>query len=99
MTKSNQKKGQNYIPFFESTHPEMQRKTSSCQGGLQLSARAARASPAPCGRGAPAARQSGATGGQGGLRPRIRAARVPLAPRYLFLNLHTLKCKENIYLE
>ena len=29
MTKSSQKKGQNYIPFLQSTYPEMQRKTSS----------------------------------------------------------------------
>ena len=26
MTKSSQEKGQNYVPFFESTYPEMQRK-------------------------------------------------------------------------
>ena len=66
MTKSSQKKGQNYIPFLQSTYPEMQRKTSS--GG----------------QGAPPARQSGAgTPGPGSL---VR-------------NLHTLKCKENLYLE
>ena len=34
MTKSSQKKGQNCIPFLESTYPEMQRKTSTCQSGL-----------------------------------------------------------------
>ena len=79
MTRSSQKKGQNYIPLFQNTYPEMQRKTSSRQsgactpgprwaGGLRPCARVARAFPAPSG-GAPAARQSSvsapAPGGQG----------------------------------
>ena len=57
----------------------------------------------PVGRGAPAARQSGARAPgprlAGELRLPTRAVRAPPAPEYLFLNLHTLKCKENIYLE
>ena len=68
MTKSSQKKGQNYIPFLQSTYPEMERKTSSGgQGGLRPRARVARLSPAPSGR--------------GGLQPRTRAARDP-GPRW-----------------
>ena len=75
MMKSSQKKGQNYIPFFQNTYPEMQRKTSSRQSGAcapgprwvgWLRPRAACASPAPSGR--------------GGLQPHARAASVPPAP-------------------
>ena len=53
-------------------------------GGLRLCVRAARVPPAPSWQ-----MDSG----------RGRAARSSLAPGYLFWNLHTLKCKGNIYLE
>ena len=43
MSKDQSKKGQNYIPFLESTYPEMQRKHPN--------ARAAREPPAPGGQG------------------------------------------------
>ena len=43
MTKSSEKKGQNYIPLLESTYPEMQRKYPC--------AREARVLPAPGGQG------------------------------------------------
>ena len=131
MTKSSQKKGQNYIPFLQSTYPEMQRKTSYRQSGAcapgprwvgWLRPRAACASPAPSGRGGSsrmpeqrpcpqplvgrglrlrirAARVPPVPGWQGVVRPCARAAHVPLALGYLLLNLHILKCKENIYLE
>ena len=76
------------------------------QRGLRPRVRAAHMNPTPgpqLAGGAPAARQSGACvpgpWWAGGLQPRARAARVPQAPGYLVRNLHTLKCKENIYLE
>ena len=72
MMKSSQKKGQNYIPFFQNTYPEMQRKTSSRQsgacapGGQGGSGRAQHVRPQP-----PVGR---------GLQPHARAACVPPAP-------------------
>ena len=71
--------------------------------GPRPRARAALTSPAPGGRGTPAANQSGAHApgprlAGGAAATRHRGARAP-CPQITFLNLHTLKCKENIYLE
>ena len=106
MMKSIQKKGQNYIPFLQSTYPEMQRKTSSGGQGAPAAHQSGTCVPSPR--------------WAGGLQPHARAARDP-GPQwaggtpaacqniqakmtkssqkrvkiiYLFCNLHTLKCKE-----
>ena len=79
------KKGQNYIPFLQSTYPEMQRKTSS--GGQGGSGREpeqhVRPQPPVGGEAsshAPERRATPAPGGQGELRLRARPARATPAP-------------------
>ena len=99
MTKSNQKKGLNYIPLLESTYPEMQRKTSLRQN---------RACPRPpVGRGlephARAVHVSPAHGGQGGYSRALEQRACPrppvvggLEPRAALLEMqrkHILKYK------
>ena len=47
MTKSSQKKGQNYIPFLQSTYPAMQRKTSSGGQGAPAARQSSACVPGP----------------------------------------------------
>ena len=84
MTKSSQKKGQNYIPFLQSTYPAMQRKTSSGGQGAPAARQSGTCVPGPLWAGGssctPERRATPAHGGQGELRPRARPARATLAP-------------------
>ena len=79
MTKSSQKKGQNYIPFCNLHTQKCKENILQWAGGS-----AARQSGAPGGRGGssrtPERLATPAHSGQGELRPRARPARATLAP-------------------